>query len=258
MDGWLRALEDDGFVVVPGPVADGALPALAAAYDAAMDAAAAAGDADLGVGRTTTRLHDLVNRGAAFDPVYVHPPLLEACARVVGAPFRLSAMLARTLRPGAAAQGLHADLRRDDPARPMVGFILMVDAFRPDNGATRFVPGSHRWAGLPEAVVADPGAAHAGEVLACGPAGSLIVFDASVWHGHGTNASGAPRRSIQGYLIPRGAPSGLDLRTRMRPDTLARIGPLARHVLAIEPTAASPTAASPTATPSAARPRRSA
>ena len=24
---------------------------------------------------------------------------------------------------------------------PLVGFILMVDEFRPDNGATRFVPG---------------------------------------------------------------------------------------------------------------------
>lgn len=27
----------------------------------------------------------------------------------------------------------------------MVGFIFMVDEFRRDNGATRFVPGSRRW-----------------------------------------------------------------------------------------------------------------
>ena len=47
------------------------------------------------------------------------------------------------------------DLPRDDPARPMVGFILMVDDFRADNGATRFVAGSHRWPEVPEDVLSD-------------------------------------------------------------------------------------------------------
>lgn len=225
------ALAEAGFAAIPGPVPPGAMPALAAAYDAAM--AAGAGTPDHRVGGTTTRLLDLVNRGAAFDPVYVHAPLLEAAARVIGGPFRLSSMLGRTLRPGAPAQALHADLPRDDPARPMVGFILMLDPFRPDNGATRLVPGSHRWPEVPEAVLPDPAAACVGEVLACGPAGALLVFDASVWHGHAANTSGAPRRSIQGYFVPRGTPSASDIPSRLRPETLARIGPLAEYVLAV-------------------------
>jgi hypothetical protein len=245
MDRWFDAIRDGGrlpadtasaltgagFAVLPGPVPPEALPDLVSAYDAVM--AAAAGTADHRVGSTTTRLFDLVNRGAVFDAIYVHPPLLESAARVIGRPFRLSAMLARTLRPGSAAQELHTDLPRDDPARPMVGFILMLDPFRPDNGATRLVPGSHRWPEVPGAVMADPRAACAGEVLACGPAGALLVFDASVWHGHTANTSGAPRRSIQGYFIPRDAPSGSDLPSRMRPETLARLGPLAAYVLAV-------------------------
>jgi ectoine hydroxylase-related dioxygenase (phytanoyl-CoA dioxygenase family) len=226
------ALADAGFAVIPGPVAPGAVPGQANAYDAAM--AAAAETPDYRDGTTTTRLFDLVNRGPAFDSLYLHPPLLQAAARVIGGPFRLSILLARTLRPGTAAQGLHADVPRDDPARPMVGFIFMVDPFRPDNGATRLVPGSHRWPQVPEAVLPDPDAPCAGEVLACGPAGALLVFDASVWHGHTVNASGAPRRSIQGYFIPRDAPSGFDLRSRMRPETLARLGPLAKYLLALD------------------------
>jgi ectoine hydroxylase-related dioxygenase (phytanoyl-CoA dioxygenase family) len=36
-----------------------------------------------------------------------------------------------------------ADVQRDSSGWPLVGFILMIDAFRPDNGATRFVLGSH-------------------------------------------------------------------------------------------------------------------
>jgi ectoine hydroxylase-related dioxygenase (phytanoyl-CoA dioxygenase family) len=222
-------LADVGFVVMPGP---GALPELVNAYEAVM--AAAAGTADHKVGSTTTRLFDLVNRDAAFDAVYIHQPLLEAAARVIRRPFRLSMMLGRTLRPGTAAQELHVDLARDDPVRPMLGFILMIDPFRPENGATRIVPASHRWPEVPAGVMLDPRAAFAGEVLVCGPAGSLLVFDASVWHGHAANISEASRRSIQGYFIPRDAPSGFDLRSRVRPETLARIGPLAKYVLALE------------------------
>jgi ectoine hydroxylase-related dioxygenase (phytanoyl-CoA dioxygenase family) len=94
------------------------------------------------------------------------------------------AVHARTLRPGAAAQELHADVPRASDAWPMLGLILMVDRFHAGNGATRFVPGSHRWTELPEDVLADRFASHPGEVLACGPAGSMILFDASTWHGH--------------------------------------------------------------------------
>lgn len=226
------ALTDIGFVVIPGPVPAANLPDLLAVYDEAM--LEAVGTEDYKVGSATTRLFDLANRGGAFDPIYIYPPLLEAVDSMMGRPFRLSMLLGRTLRPGSAAQELHVDLTRDDPARPMVGFILMIDAFRPDNGATRIVPGSHRWPETPEAALSDPRATYAGEVLACGPAGALLIFDASVWHGHTANTSGAPRRSIQGYFIPRDAPSGFDFRSRMRPDTLARIRPLAKYVLAVD------------------------
>ena len=62
----------------------------------------------------------------------------------------------------------------------MVGFILMVDEFRTDNGATRFVPGSHVWPTIPDDCTQDTSADYEGEVLACGPAGSVIVYNGSV------------------------------------------------------------------------------
>jgi Phytanoyl-CoA dioxygenase (PhyH) len=227
-----RALERDGFVVLPGPVLDTPSGRLAKAYDAAI---ASSPPSDVRVGRSSTRVDGIVSRGPELEGLYVHPPLLEACGHIIGRPFRLSTLHARTLHASVPADALHVDVSRDSAAWPLVGFILMVDAFRPDNGATRFVPGSHRRPNGPGDTsgrdvpggVADP------EVPACGPAGSLLIFHGSTWHGHSANVSGAPRRSIQGAFIPRDGPAAVDWGARLGPDTITRLGALARYLLAL-------------------------
>ena len=71
------------------------------------------------------------------------------------------------------------------------------------------------------------------EVLACSSAGALLIFDGSTWHGHTSNTSHVPRRSLQGAFIPREGRAGTSFASRMRPETLARLGPVARQVLSI-------------------------
>ena len=149
--GAARQLDERGFAVVRGPIQSGELPILPAAYDRAVSSA---DPADVGSGRTTTRVWDFVNRGPEFDDLYIHPPVLEACCHVLGAPFHLSTMHARALNPGGKAQDLHADYRR--PRWLADGrLIYMVDDFRVDNDATRFVPGSHHWPLAPGDVMTD-------------------------------------------------------------------------------------------------------
>lgn len=228
--GALRELREAGFVVVPGPVSSEGLARLVEAYDAAVACASAE---DVGVGSTTTRVNDFVNRGPEFDGLYVYAPILEACCRVIGRPFKLSALLARTVRPNVCAQKLHVDFEREADGWPMVGFILMLDGFRADNGATRFVPGSHRWQSTPRDFPQDASEDYDGQTLACGPAGSVIIYNGSVWHGHAANRSGEPRRSIQGTYIRRDAAAAINQAARMRPETFARIGDLAKYLLAV-------------------------
>ncbi len=215
------ALERDGFVVIDGVVPATRLPALAAAYDRVVKEATAP---DAAVGRTSTRVHDLVNRGAEFDELYICPLVLAACCRLIRRPFRLSSLLARTLHPKAGAQDLHRDCPGEDDGWPLVGFIVMIDAFRAENGATRFVPGSDR------APTATPRTASGG-VPACGPAGSVIVYNGAVLHGHGPNETDAPRRSIQGAYVRRDVRPAMDWGARMRGGTLRRLGPIARYLL---------------------------
>jgi hypothetical protein len=147
-------LLNTGFVVIPDLIPAAELTALQRAYDAAMASGEGEGD-DYKIGSSTTRLNDFVNRGVEFDSLYLHTPLLAASSLIIGAPFKLSSLLGRTVRPHTAAQKLHADLGQDSDAFPMVGFILMVDEFRPDNGATRFVPGSHARTESPENCLPD-------------------------------------------------------------------------------------------------------
>ena len=225
-----RDLEERGFVVLPGPVGPEQMERLSGAYDAAV---ASATVDEVKTGSTTTRVSDFVNRGADFDVLYIFPPLLAASLRVIGRPFKLSSLHARTLRPRSAAQGLHVDVRRHSRDWPLVGFILMIDAFRPDNGATRFVPGSHLRLNGPENTGSDRQSDQDGHVLACGPAGSLVVFNGSAWHEHSANGSDTPRRSIQGAFIPRDGHSATDFAARMQAETRARLSPLARYVLAV-------------------------
>jgi len=225
-----RELHERGFVVLPGPVSAAGMDRVSHAYNAMVASASAD---DVHAGSTTTRVNDFVNRADEFDALYVFAPLLEACCRVIGRDFKLSSMHARTLRPHTPAQEFHVDVRRNSPDWPLIGFILMIDEFRVDNGATRFVPGTHEMAELPEDVMADRRADYDGQVLATGPAGSLIVFNGSAWHGHTANRSERARRSVQGAFIPRDGRSATDFSGRMRPEKRARLGPIAQYVLAL-------------------------
>jgi hypothetical protein len=226
-----RQLRDVGFVVMPGPEIQGGWARFSQAYDRAV---LTADPSDVSI-RSSTRIHDFVNRGPQFDGLYVYRPLLAACCLIIGQPFKLSAMLARTLEPGAPAQPLHADVKRGGDGWPLVGFIIMVDEFDAENGATRFVPGSHLLPREPNDLTKDATDASNGEVLACGSAGSIIIFNGSVWHGHTANRSNRSRRSVQGAFIPRKARPSINQASRIRPETLQRIGDLGKYVLDIGP-----------------------
>ena len=214
-------LQTDGFVVMPGPLPEERLAVLAHRYDEAVSGASSE---DVKVGSTTTRVRDFVNRHAEFDGIYLYPPILQACCRTIEQPFKLSTLHARTLRSRTPAQRLHVDFPGDAQGWPMVGFILMVDDFAPGNGATCFMPCSQGMEAPPDSSRLVP---------ACGPAGSVIVFNGSVWHGHGPNHTDTPRRSIQGAYIRRTEASGEILPARMRPKTLDRIGALGKYLLAV-------------------------
>ena len=226
----IRDLDEIGFVIIPDVVTSGDLSQLALAYDSAV----ASSLPDNKIGGSTTRVNGFVNCGEEFDALYIYKPLLDASCCLIGQPFKLSSMHARTLRSDSQAQSLHIDFKTNEERFPLVGFILMVDEFHKDNGATRFVPGSHKWSAVPNELSTKCLADYEKQtVLACGQAGSMIVFNGSIWHGHSANKTGTPRRSLQGAYIPRDAQAGTDFRASILSETLDRISLLAKYLLAV-------------------------
>ena len=69
--------------------------------------------------------------------------------------------------------------------------FFAIDEFRADNGSTWVVPGTQQQAAAPTPAFC---AAHA--VPATCAAGSMIVFDSTLWHAAGQNVSGADRLAI--------------------------------------------------------------
>ena len=219
-----------GFVVVPEVVPSLRLDALRRACDVAVSEA---DPGDLRVGSTSTRVRGLTGRCQELDELFINRIVLEACACIIQRPFKLSSLLARTVIPGSTAQDFHMDIQRDENGWPMAGFIVMVDDFRTGNGATRFVPASHVWQSDLGDSMKKPTGGHETQVLACGRAGSVIIYNSSIWHGHAANRSARPRRSIQGAYIRRDATAATNHAARLSPDALGRLGSLAAYLLAV-------------------------
>ncbi len=143
-------------------------------------------------GFATRRIYALFAKTRAFDGPATDPLVLGVLDQVLGS-YHLSAPTGIEIGPGETAQSLH----RDDGIYPIrrphdelvVNTMWALDDFTEANGATHVVPGSHRWGDeRPEAGIPT--------VRATMPAGSVMFFLGSVFHGGGANTTDRPRLGV--------------------------------------------------------------
>jgi ectoine hydroxylase-related dioxygenase (phytanoyl-CoA dioxygenase family) len=134
-------------------------------------------------------------------------------------------------------QALHAD--GGQPATPegpfrVVNSMWMLDNFTLDNGATRIIPGSHRKFGKIDDYVKDRMVDHPEQIHLQGWAGSVAVFNGSIWHGSYINRSGRLRPRLHYSFIACEFDQQTNQREHWRPETAERLSPLARYILDVD------------------------
>ena len=143
-------------------------------------------------GFATRRVYALFAKVRGFDRHAMDQLLAEVLDRTLG-PHQLSAPVAIEIGPGEPAQVLH----RDDsiyplpwPHQPVVlNTMWALEDFTADNGATRFIPGSHR------RPPGEPAREHE-TISADMPAGSVLFYIGTLLHGGGANRTDRPRLGV--------------------------------------------------------------
>jgi ectoine hydroxylase-related dioxygenase (phytanoyl-CoA dioxygenase family) len=156
-------------------------------------------------GFQTQRIYALFAKTRVFDATATDPLVLGVLERFLGPAFVLSAPTAINIGPGETAQNLHTDDTVYPVTRPhrelVVNTMWALDDFTEENGATHIAPGSHTWTDKrPDGQTET--------VRAVAPAGSVIFFLGSVYHGGGANDTQQPRLGVileycAGWLRPQ-------------------------------------------------------
>jgi len=146
-------------------------------------------------GHNTLRIYNLLARGEIYEQVPVHDRVLPIVEGVLDKGCLVSSLSSIDIGPGEAAQPLHADDQLIPLPKPHVSIICnsmwALTDFTEANGATRLVPGSHRAERSPQPF-GEPVQSIAAEMRA----GSILVFDGSIWHGGGANRTSERRLGL--------------------------------------------------------------
>jgi Protein involved in biosynthesis of mitomycin antibiotics/polyketide fumonisin len=183
------------------------------------------------------RLANLVDKGEIFEQIIQTPRVLECMEHVLGSRFKLSSLNVRSADPETdSSQPLHADSGAvaDAEGYWVCNSVWMLDDFTERNGATRMVPGSHRWGATPQDADIDLYAPHPQEALLTGRAGSVVVMNAHMWHGGTANRTAAPRRAMHVYYTRWDKPQQQYQKRLLRPAVQAKLSPQARRLLALD------------------------
>ena len=143
---------------------------------------------------TNRRIWNLLSRDPLFEDLAFHKLAVGYVKAALGWPALLGNISANITGPGGGEMMLHADqMFVPEPwsSTPQgLNVVWCLDDFTEANGATRFVPGSHKLNRAPR-----PEDGQTATVAIEAPAGSVVVFESRVWHKTGHNQTKSEQRA---------------------------------------------------------------
>ena len=157
---------------------------------------------EIGGEKELERMHDadlarcLVGYDDYFLNLAIHPAVMEVTRRLMGEHFILMSQNAIINRPSDEHYQVtwHRDLNYQHfvSSRPIaISALYVIDDFSEETGGTYLLPASHK-----SEVFPSPEYTAKHQTVMNAKAGSILVFDAMVYHRSGNNRSGRIRRAV--------------------------------------------------------------
>ncbi|MFN8019240.1 MAG: phytanoyl-CoA dioxygenase family protein [Acidimicrobiales bacterium] len=196
----VEAVDRDGWAVLPEVLApDEVVAARAALVEAAAESERRGIPTRmdyLDPGGNNIRVYDLIEHDPVFADLVVHPAVFPLVAALLDGDPAVSNFSANIALPGSRSMNAHNDqstvMPEPWPTRFTLNAIWCLDDVDEANGATRYLPGSHRFATFAE-VPADPKADMRPFEAS---AGSVILMDGRLWHTSGENTTADRERAM--------------------------------------------------------------
>lgn len=191
----LERMKHDGFTIVEGAIEASLVEELRDDIFRLERELGVAPATNIFEGTRTHRIYNLLARGVVYQQVPVHPSVLPIVEGVLDRGCLVSSLSSIAIGPDETEQPLHADDQLIPLPKPHVSIICntmwALTDFTIENGATRVVPGSHR-ADRSPLPFGEPVEVQYAEMKA----GSVLVFDGSIWHGGGANRTSERRLGL--------------------------------------------------------------
>lgn len=189
------ALSEDGAAIVDGLVAPSVMDR--AAHELEPYIAATKPGRDDFAGHRTRRTGGLVGRSETCRELVMNPLVLATAKKALAhaATFQLHLTQVISIGPGSPAQPIHRDQWVFDFFKFPKGFEVQLNtlwamsAFTAQNGATRVIPGSHRFEDRMKFEEKDTEPAEMAR-------GSVLFYTGSIYHGGGANRSDVTRYGL--------------------------------------------------------------
>jgi len=253
-DAQKKQFDELGFFIVENVLSAGDIETMRAEFERIHAAENDRGGHEVHVEPGARRISNIFNKTTAFDKCLEIPAILAASAYLLGE-IKLHGANLRDPVKGYGQQDLHVDVpKKFDDDWWVVNSMIMLDDMTRDNGPTRVVPGSHKWAPInvpyvnigdwePQHLSAedearvpkDLAAPYPGELLVEAKAGAAIICNSSMWHAGTLKKTDAPRRMLHLTYTRRDLPQQLLQLDYLTRELYDRMSPEQRYLMEIEP-----------------------
>lgn len=201
LEKYKKSLQDDGYALLENVISKKDAESYVAKLNAIYSELELSGKNIYpgGVGANERLIINLHNKDESFIDLVDCAPVIKLVGHLLQAgsyqnqePYILTQFNARDPHLNRAPQQLHIDSRYPGPPFPLMVIALWImNDFTISTGATHVVPGSHKFTAYPES-----GARYDTEKVVVAPAGSVLIYNASLWHGGGEKKVDTERWSI--------------------------------------------------------------